>query len=163
MKLPFILFFVVFTKLGFAQSDLLTKHQIDSIVSSIDSTKGLIDVVVDGFIRPKGKRKPKGGFSEIYFINKATNHLQKLERGAPQFYSDFTTYYFFKDNLILVNTIRKNINDRTNIEISSGKYYFRNGELIDRQENGNPLSKPEAFLTHAKMYITDVKTLLIKK
>jgi hypothetical protein len=147
------------TKPILGQSLQLSTPQIDSIVRSIDSTKELRNAVVDGILRPKGKRKPKGGFSDTYLIMPTTNKLVKVERGESLYYLDFTTYYLYQDSLIFVNTVRHNVAGDPHKEVSSGAYYFLNGTLIDKRELNQPLSRPEVFLIHARRYLTEVKSV----
>jgi hypothetical protein len=152
-----IIIILLTAKFVSGQATQLTINQIDSIVYSIDSTRNLRNAIVDGTLRPKGKRKPVGGFSDTYLIASTENRLLKVQHGASLFYLDLTTYYFFKDSLIFVKTVRHNIKDTTANTISSGQYYFSNGSLITRQEQGQPLTRPEVFLKDARRYLTDVK------
>jgi hypothetical protein len=157
---PLLIFSILLlTKFGSGQTVQLSTTQIDSLVLSIDSTKGLRNAIVDGTLRPKGKRKPKGGFSDTYFITPTTKQLEKVERGESLFYTDFTTYYFYQDSLIFVSTVRHDITGDPDKEISRGQYYFLNGILVDRREQNKPLSRPEVFLQHARRYLSDVKSV----
>ena len=154
--LPFWLPFFL-TQLASGQTEQLSTKKIDSLVVSIDSAKGLRNAIVDGSLRPKGKKSPKGGFSDTYLITPTSKQLVKVERGESLYYSDFTTYYFYQDSLIFVRTVRYNLSGDTYTPISSGQYYFQNGILIDRREQNKLSAKPEVFLQHARRYLIDVR------
>jgi hypothetical protein len=139
------------------QTTKLSIVQIDSIVFSIDTTKGLHNAIADGMIRPKGKKKSRGSFSDTYLLLPSTQQLVKVEHGQYLFYTDYSTYYFFNDSLIFVRTRKCNIVGDTTNEISSGRYYFRNGVLLDRKEIGEPAKQPEAFLSQARRYKIDAR------
>ena len=141
------------------QTSQLSIKQIDSVVYSIDTTKEVQNAVADGTLRPKGKRKPKGGFSDTYLLSAKTHKLIKVEQGQSLFFTDYSTYYFFNDSLIFVKTSRCNLSGDTTNKISSGQYYFVNDILVDKKEKGKPASRPDVFTNHAKQYLIDVKNV----
>ena len=70
---------------------------------------------------------------------------------------NYTVYYFYQDSLIFAKIITYKLRDKSHKQISSGKYYFWNGNLFDKQEDGKPAQNPEALLEHARHYIRDAK------
>ena len=155
-RLP-LLFLILLASQAIGQNGRLSVKQIDSLASIIDSTKGRPTAISDGSIQPKGKRRPKGGFSDTYFLQKDTAKLLEVENGQSLFTNDFTTYYFHNDSLILVRTTIRDIKDGH--EITSGRYYFDNGILLMKQEEGKPVSRPEIYRQDARRYLKDVKGL----
>jgi hypothetical protein len=136
----------------------LSTHQIDSLAATIDTTRGLHTAISDNIITVKGKRKPQGGSSDTYYIKPVINQLLKVVNDLTFSTYDFTSYYFYNDSLILVTMTRHN---KDRVEILNGRYYFDNGILISRQEEGKRLSKPEVFLQDAARYLKDAKTMFI--
>lgn len=143
--------------LASGQAEQLSPKQIDSIVLSIDSMKELRTAILDGTLKPKGKRKPTGGFSDTYLIVPAIYQLVKVQRGQSPYYTEFTTYYFYKDSLIFVSATMYNLTDDK--EVSTGQYYFQKGLVMERREQHIPLNRPELFLEHGRRYLADVKTI----
>ncbi|MBO9202433.1 MULTISPECIES: hypothetical protein [Niastella] len=133
----------------------LSVKQIDSLAASIDTTNGLRTAITDGYQTPKGKRKPKTSFSDTYYAKPATLQLCKVEHGESLLIEYF---YFYNDSLVLVSTSTWTKDGQV---VQSGRYYFSNGVLFSKKEEGSPLSKPEAFLQHAALYLKDVKTMFI--
>jgi hypothetical protein len=157
MKVLQSIFLLLLTNLALGQHTRLSVHQIDSLAAIIDTTNGLRSAISDAIIRPKGKRKPVGGSSHTYYVKPVINQLLKVVNDVSFSTYDLTSYYFYNDNLIFVKTVSNSIKD--NKQMLSGRYYFDNGVLINRQEEGMPLSKPEVFLQHAANYLKDVKTM----
>ncbi len=54
---------------------------MDSIIYSIETTRDVRNAIVDSLLRPKGKRKPKGGFSDTYLLSAKTQKLVKVGHG----------------------------------------------------------------------------------
>ncbi len=157
MKQLQTILFLLLANWAVAQNNPLSTHQIDSLAAVIDTTKDLRTAVADGQFRVKGKKKPRGGFSDTYFAMPANNQLVKVDHGESLYTSNFASYYFYNDNLILVKTeFYDSKNDST---VRRNRYYFYNGVLFNKQEEGKPLNKPEGFLQHAARYLEDVKTL----
>jgi hypothetical protein len=157
MKLLQSIFFLLLANLVVGQNNPLSIHQIDSLAATIDTTKDLRTTISDGEIRPKGKKKPKGGFSDTYYVAPAANQLVKVEHGESLYTDNFASYYFYNDNLILVKT--EFHNSKGPSFVLANRYYFYNGILFNKQEEGRPLSKPEALLQHAARYLEDVKNM----
>lgn len=150
-----------------AQNELLTAanqhtpfsvHQIDSLVATIDTTSGLRTAISDGEIWAKGKRRHKGGFADTYYTRPVTSQLLMVFNEIYFSTIGLTSYYFYNDSLIFVKMTSHN---KEQVEIMHGRYYFDNGVLINRQEEGKPLSKPEVFLHDAARYLRDAKTMFI--
>jgi|GEM_PF-4118102 len=139
-----------------SQYTSLSVQQIDSLAATIDSTKGLRTAISDGEVRPAGKKKPKGGFSDTYYVKPVTNQLLMVFNEVYLFTTDLTTYYFYNNNLILV---KKTSHNKDQVELLKGRYYFDNGVLFNKLEEGKPLSKPEVFLQNAARYLKDAKTM----
>jgi hypothetical protein len=150
--------FLLLTNLAVGQHNQFTVHQIDSLVAIIDTTSGLRTAISDGEIMQKGKRRPKGGFADTYYARPVTNQLLMVFNEIYFYTTDLTTFYFYNDNLILVKITRRN---KDQVEILNGRYYFDNGALLNKKEEGKPLSKPELFLQEAARYQKDVKTMFI--
>jgi hypothetical protein len=154
--LPFILFLLM-ANFADGQSKTLPANEIDSLTSAIDNTKGVAIAINQGTIVTQSTSKNSGGFSNAYFIDSITRQLLKVERHEALLTKDFTKYYFYNDSLILVTTSQHNV--KNNKEILTGRYYFNNGMLLKKQEKGKPLSKPEAFLQPARLYIKDAYSM----
>lgn len=141
------------------QTVRLSINQIDSIVYSTDTTKDVRNAIADGMLKPKGKRKPKGGFSDTYLLSAKTQKLLKVDHGQSLFFTDYSTYYFFNDSLVFVKTSRYHISGDTTNKVSSGEYYFINDILVDKKEKGIPAPRPDVFVNHARQYLADVKSV----
>lgn len=142
IKLATLLFLLASANFAVGQTLQLSIKQIDSIVYSIDTTRDVRNAIADGMLRPKGKRKPKGGFSDTYLLSAKTQKLIKVEHGQSLFFTDYSTYYFVNDSLVFVKTSRYNLSGDTTNKVSSGQYYFVNDILVDKNEEGKPVLAP---------------------
>ena len=140
------------------QTEQPALQRIDSIAKRIDTMKGLRQTIAEGTVQPKGKKKPKGGFSDWYCVDTTLKQLVKVIHEQSLYHYDVDAYYFHNDSLVLVVTYRRGNNG--NSATSSGRYYFQNDELIYRQEKNQFISYPGAFLEAARSYLAHRKTLV---
>lgn len=155
MRFYYVIPFLFLANFAVGQTNHFCISQIDSLALTIDTAKDVTTAITDGTMKPKGKRKPHGSFSDTYYLKSTTNKLTKVEHGESFFTQNLTTYYFYDNSLILVKTTERNLKDDE--EILKGRYYFANGVLFERQEMGNPLTRPEAYLQHAGLYLKNIK------
>ncbi|MVM37938.1 hypothetical protein GO730_10600 [Spirosoma sp. HMF3257] len=135
-----------------------TVTQIDSIVHRIDSTKGLRNAVVDGYLKRKGNKKLKGGFSDTFWLTPTDNHLVKVERGEALNHYAVRAYYFYNDTLIFVKTSIYESQLARN-RISEGEYYFYADVLLKKREKGEQAIKSEVFIKQSQEYLVDAKSI----
>jgi hypothetical protein len=55
--------------------------------------------------------------------------------------------------------VKRTSHNKDQVEVRNGRYYFDNGVLFNRQEEGKPLTRPEVFLQDAARYLKDAKTM----
>jgi hypothetical protein len=161
MKIYFTSLLIFSASFVFCQSKQLTIKQIDSIVTTIDSTTKYDSMIEDGTIEKTRKgimkkifvKKKAGGYSATYLSDPIKKKLKKIS--YDQSLDNFTMreYFYDNDSLIFVrSTIHKGTYD-LNVPLS-GQFYFQQGILIKKTGNDS-LSKPIFLLKNGRRMLAD--------
>ncbi|MEO8768456.1 MAG: hypothetical protein ABI402_00155 [Ferruginibacter sp.] len=154
MKIVLIISLLLCMQLSFAQTNVFTSSQIDSIVKIIDSTCVRAGIS-DGVIKNPETTETIGGFSYWYFTDSTKNHLVRVVDEQSAYSYDFTYYYFFEDKLINL-FFKRGEETADKIKTTSiGKYYFQNDKLIYKDDEIDFSFDKSFYLKMAKGFLKD--------
>lgn len=152
-KYFFISVFLFTTQLVIAQSSILTIKEIDSIVSSIDTTC-VSGGITDYAIKSKNKKTKEiinGGGADWYYVD-TKKKLVKVVKEISLDTENFDTYYFYHDTLIYLKSINYSYNDDMKIINWKRECYFQGDKLVLSQDNLKMSFIPKNYLETAKEF-----------
>lgn len=153
--MKYLILIIIFfsTQKLLAQSNVLSVNQIDSVINIIDTTLKSGGISEGTITSNDGQ---SGNFSDWYYTDSSGKHLTKVVYEEELYTYDFTSYYFYNDQLVCVRFSRGKITGTKREVTSIGKYYFNGKKVVGEIEEKENFHFDKSFyLNWAKDYLKD--------